>query len=726
MDRPQIVTDPVGRRVATVYDLAGNVLYVWRGWNSATPPTTSTSWNPATYTGMGPVRYAGYTYGANGEKLTELDANGNLTSLVYDGFNRLFQLQFPSATLGAGTSNTSDYEQYGFDANDNELSIRKRDGQVISFTFDQLNRRTLKDLPGTTSGDVYFGYDLAGRPTYARFGSVTGSGIVYGFDSARRVTSETNSLSSPSRVLGYSYDLGSNRIQITWPDGNYSNYDIDALNRVYKIRENGASSGLGVLVTYTLDPLSRVSNIARGNGVSSSLGYDSASRLQSLSHTPTGSGQSLTLGFGYTLASQLKTRTSSNALYDWIQPGINRSYTPDGLNRYSSVSGGSYAYDARGNMTSDGARTFSYDVENRLTSVVGGAGLTLTYDPLGRLWQTTSGSTLTQFLYDGANLVGEYSSSGTVLRRFVHGPKTDEPIVWYEGATMTSRNWLHADERGSIIATTDGSGNATIYTYGAYGEPTSWTGPRFRYTGQAALPEAQLYHYKARVYDPIGGRFLQIDPIGTKDDFNLYAYVGNDPANGLDPTGTLCVWGVNSWNDFCQRSYRYEAVNADQRIASQTSFFGAAAVVTNALGGWWQSEFMHQLSSSLERANMARADQIRTGTLYSSGSVRQNTADFVHFEQGLVQQALDKLQASNPSQYAEEVGRNNSILNGPFSAVAKATDPTFARAAAATRNALGRDIDFAKQGDREALGNAVAKEVEKNRPLCTGTRLEHC
>ncbi len=142
-------------------------------------------------------------------------------------------------------------------------------------------------------------------------------------------------------------------------------------------------------------------------------------------HDVLGTAQDLTLTFGYTAASQLQTRQSSNSLYDWPIATASRSYVPDALNRYATVAGTIYGYDGRGNLTSDGVRTMSYDVENRLLTVVGGAGLTLSYDPLGRLWQTTSGGTSTQFLYDGDRLVGEYSSGGPVLRRYAHGPGSD-------------------------------------------------------------------------------------------------------------------------------------------------------------------------------------------------------------------------------------------------------------------------------------------------------------
>ena len=174
-----------------------------------------------------------------------------------------------------------------------------------------------------------------------------------------------------------------------------------------------------------------------------------------------------------------------------------------------------------------------------------------TYDANGMRTGRTDGVDTYTYVYNGSRL--NYMTFNDETLTFLYSATGTPVAVIYETLISGPDYFYYVTNiQGDIIAILNQYGQeVTTYTYDAWGNVTT-TGSMahslgginpLRYRGYVYDAETQLYYLQSRYYDPTMGRFISADDIsylGAGDSvvsYNLYAYCGNNPVMGYDPTG---------------------------------------------------------------------------------------------------------------------------------------------------------------------------------------------
>src|SRR6185312_16413146 len=127
----------------------------------------------------------------------------------------------------------------------------------------------------------------------------------------------------------------------------------------------------------------------------------------------------------------------------------------DAANQLTQQQTTTLSYDADGNLTSDGIRSYVWDARNQLATITGaGFAASFQYDAFGRRISKTINGAISEFLYDGPNVVQE-QSGGTPVANLLTGLGIDEYFIRNDA---NGSQTLLADALGSTLGLLDTNG----------------------------------------------------------------------------------------------------------------------------------------------------------------------------------------------------------------------------------------------------------------------------
>lgn len=437
----------------------------------------------------------------------------------------------------------------------------------------------------TSEGTINYVYVPSGNGV-GQIQSVTGPNGVsngYLYDSYGRMTRLTETITGDqSLVTEWKYDTWGRDSVITYPSG-------IAITNIY------SPDGYLNEIKYVGSTLWKVNNVnSSGQLVNMSLGTSGLTKI--IGYTTYGYVDSIRTGSA-TQKFIFNNYTGNLTSRTFQKPGstlLSETFTYDNLDRLLTTQVGqnpviSCNYLTNGNIDSKtdlGTYTYDPNRKNAVTNLSGSyanALDTITYNAFNLTSGITQGSNALQIIYGPDNMriktiltenqsvrtkyfspgyEKDSTSSGVKQIHYIRSPYGLEAVLIKQGQNVTTY-FAETDYLGSIIGLMNPGGSyAEQFSFDAWGRrrnPTNWTyanvpAPNLierGYTGHEHLDKFGLINMNGRMYDPVLGRFLSVDPIVQSPDnsqsLNGYSYCVNNPLKFTDANGFSYIQTMQQW-----------------------------------------------------------------------------------------------------------------------------------------------------------------------------------
>ncbi|HEY2448289.1 MAG TPA: LamG-like jellyroll fold domain-containing protein, partial [Mycobacterium sp.] len=690
-----------------------------------------------------------FGYDPAGNQTLYIDGDGNQWWTTYNSWN-LPESKIEPTTTAYPTAAQSTFTT-AYDAGGRPVTLTEPGGVTVSDSYDSVGDLTGQSGSGASAATATrsFGYDLAGNMTSASTSSTAPQSQLPNATSESFTYDDQGLLLSASGSAGassYTYNGDGQETSATTAAGTAS-YGYDNDGRVASMSDPAT----GATLTYSYNSLSQLSQISYGAGADSrAFGYNNLHELTS-DTLATSSGQTVaSIGYGYDANGNLTSKTTSsqfagsagntytydeaNRLTSWNNGTTTTNYGYDGAGNLTQAGSKTYIYDARDELTNDGTNAYSYTANGTLASEVTPSGTasftadaygqqvteatqSYLYDALGRDLQVTSGSGgVTPLSYEGASDLLTSDGANT----YTWTPDGTLTATGAVGGSASQGKLDYTDQHTDVVGqfTASGASLSGSAGYDPWGNVvgSSLTGS-LGYQSQFTDPVTGKVQMGARFYSPGTGGFQDkdtatVNPVPDSAAANPFAYAGDNPLGGTDPTGhMLCADSVCGSAQFLSNHFA-----AAQAAAAACN---AACQEAQQQAAYWAS----QAAAAAQQAQRARQQESSCGgwtSWFSPSCDLHRVESYVHAAVHYAMQASEMV-----AKYTAEAAR--LAVKDTSTAVVDAADwgAHGARAAWHTVQQAGSRVysdaaTWAKQG-YEATTHAVSTAYHAVAKAATAT-----